>query len=404
MLQATDGRSPLAVCPFDHHDNSTVGDDYYSMYEQLRGQRVSWSPLYGGFWLVADYADARAVLKDHGTFSSASGCFLPDMGYRSVALEQDPPEHDAFRKLFVAGVGRTAVLRYEPELRAMIDRVVGEFAAAGGGDGREAISEKVPVEAIALMYGLSPDAAGRVRELTVETWRRMATEPDAPAVLAEVLLGEAAQRRADPQDDFLTTLTQTEVSGRPLSDAEIANVLVGAVVAGHETTMNASSNLLYELAQNPDLQERLREHPGEIPSTIEECLRHRAPIHLFFRTATHDVSIADAEISSGDKVAVLYAAANRDPSIFSEPDQFMPDRGEGYGHLSFGWGIHRCVGSFLAQTELRILTEALLAAGTIRPDGAAEMKALEGGHHMGFRRLPLKLQRRSGARASSAVV
>ena len=392
MPQTAAGGHTVAVCPFDHHDASVVGDDYYGIYAELRRHPVSWSPHYGGFWIVAGHSDARTVLKDHTTFASASGVFLPDLGFRSVALEQDPPEHALFRKLFVAAVGRAAVLDHESKLREMIRQVVARFAESAGGDARSAISERVPVEAVALMFGLSPETAGRVRELTTEAWKRVATDPNAAAPLAKMLLSEAVSRRTAPREDFLTALTEAMIEGRRLSDDEISNFLVGAVVAGHETTMNASTNLLYELAQDFGLQERLRERPEKIPNAVEECLRHRAPIHLFFRTATRPVALSNVQISPGDKVAVMFASANRDPAVFSQPDCFVPDRDDN-PHLSFGWGIHRCVGSFLAQTELRLSTETLLQAGTLAPDGPPAVGPLEGGHHMGFRTLPLKLVR-----------
>jgi cytochrome P450 len=389
-MTAVDSHSSVARCTFDHHDSGIRGDDYYPIYEQLRTSGVAWSDHSGGFWVVADYDDARAVLKDHSSFSSADGCFLPDMGYRSVALEQDPPEHTLFRKLFVSAVGRGAVVRHEAALEAMIRRIVGEFVAAGGGDAREMISERIPVEAVALMFGLSAPAAARVRELTTEAWKRIATDPNAMAPMTEMLLGEVASRRAEPRDDFLTLLLGADINGRPLTEAEIGNVLVGAVIAGHETTMNASTNLLHELAQNPDLQERLRKQPDEIPAAVEECLRHRAPIHLFFRTATAAVSLRGAQIQPGDKVAVLYASANRDPARFAAAERFDVCRDDN-AHLSFGWGIHRCVGAYLAQTELRLLTRVLLDAAAIVPDGEPKSAPLEGGHHMGFKYLPLKV-------------
>lgn len=384
-------REAAATCPFNHHDSSVRGDAFYSIYDEIRAGGVSWSTHYGGFWLVADYANARVVLKDHRMYSSADGCFLPDAGDRALGLEQDPPEHTPFRKLFTAGVGRPAVARHEGALKEMIDRVVTRFAASGGGDAREEVSEQVPVEAVALMFGLSADVSSRLRELTTNAWRLKASDPDAFGRVGSLLLSEAQARREDPKEDFLTTLVHAEVDGERLDDGQLANFLIGAVVAGHETTMNASTNLLHELSRDVELQERLRRDPSLIPRVIEESLRHRAPIHLFFRTATADGTLGDVAISAGDKVAVLYAGANRDGAKFPDPDAFDPDRAD-VSHMSFGWGVHRCVGSFLAQTELRLLVEALLSAGTWVPDGPVEHAPLEGGHHMGFKHLPLKLQ------------
>src|SRR5438874_6059923 len=130
-------REQLAAgrCPhFDHHDESVRGDAYYAIYDQLRPERVSWSDQWGGFWLLTRYDDVRAALKDHETFSSAQGCFLPMSDFRSLGLESDPPEHGQYRKLWLGLAGRAAVQAAEGKLRDLTRRVVGEFAASGGGD------------------------------------------------------------------------------------------------------------------------------------------------------------------------------------------------------------------------------------------------------------------------------
>lgn len=376
---------------FDHHDESIRGDDYYEIYDRLRDTPVAWSPEHGGFWMVSGYAGARVVLKDHTIFSSAGGCFLPDLGYRNLALEQDPPEHGPFRKLFATMVGRSAVLAHEDAIEEMISRVISAFVAAGSGDARTEICEKIPVESVALMFGLSADTASQVRELTTEAWKRMATDPAAVAPLATLLLLEVAERRRRAQDDFLTELTRAEIDGRPLTDEEIGNVLIGAVIAGHETTMNASTNIILELAQDPELQLRLRNRTELIPNVVDESLRHRAPIHVFFRTVTKDTILEGTPMQAGEKVAVLYASANRDPGRFDEPAVFRPER-EDIAHLAFGWGIHRCVGAFLAQTELRLLIEEMLGHGIFRLTGKPVPAALEGGHHMGFAAVPIRYE------------
>lgn len=384
-------RDGVPTCPFDHQAAPGIGDELYDVYRDLRGHGPVWSDRHGGFWMVTAYDHARAVLKDHGTFSSAQGCFLPDSGYRNLALEQDPPEAAPFRAVFQSAVGRPAVTRYEPQIAAMVRRRVGDFVVAGGGDARAAISETVPVEAICLVLGLPDEVAVRVRRMTTDAWRVMYTDPAALVPISEMLLAEVADRATNPRDDFLTSLTTTEVDGRRLTEEQIGNILVGAVIAGHETTMNASSNLMYELARDPELQQRLRDDRSAVPRVVEESLRHRAPIHMFFRTVTQAVELGGVSMRPGDKVALVYAAANRDPERFDAPDAFTADRDD-IAHLSFGWGVHRCVGSFLAQTELRHVVNALLDAGTLSVD-EVEMAPLTGGAHMGMSRLVLSVGR-----------
>jgi cytochrome P450 len=385
MIDSRDAGRP--TCPFDHQATSVVGDQLYEIYAEARPHGPTWSPHHGGFWMVTSYDGVRSALRDHETFSSAGGCMLPDNGYRNLALEQDPPENAPFRNIFLSAVGRNAVLAHEQQLREMVQTVVAEFVAAGGGDARAQISEKVPVEGICLMLGLSPRSAARVRKLATDAWEVMLTDPAALEPMMTMLMGEVSDRREHPRDDFLTHVTTTEVQGRELTDDQIANILSGAVFAGHETTMNASSNLMAELARDPELQTRLRQHPDEIPQAIEECLRHRAPIHMFFRTVTAETELSGVSMHPGEKVALIFAGANRDPERFPDPDAFLPDR-EDVAHVSFGWGVHRCVGSFLAQTELRLIAQALLDAGdlTLRE---VEMTSLTGGLHMGMKRVEI---------------
>jgi cytochrome P450 len=225
--------------------------------------------------------------------------------------------------------------------------------------------------------------------MTVEAWERMSTDPDALTPLTKVLLAEVDSRRGEDSADFMTTLANAEVFDRPITDEEVGNILVSVIIAGHETTMNASANLMLELAKDPALQARLRDEPEHVPQVVEESLRHRAPVHLFFRTLTQDVTLHGTKMKAGDKVAVLYASANRDPERFPEPDKFDVDR-EDVGHVTFGWGIHRCVGAPLAQAELRMLVLELLRHGEFELAGEVGPAVLEGGHHMGFKSLPIR--------------
>jgi cytochrome P450 len=378
-------------CPhFDHHARDVSGDDYYLLYERMREVPVSWSDANGGFWIVSGYEEVVTALKDHETFCSSQSCFLPPPpGLRFLGLESDPPEHGVFRKLFLPLAGRGAVVAAEDDLRAMTKRIVGEFAAAGGGEAIEQVAEKLPVEGIALMAGLSPDSAAQVRELTVTMFAGLGTDPEATVPLLGMLMGEVQRRRGGEGTDFFSTLGAAEYEGRKLTDDEIGNVLLSVVIAGHETTMNAASNLFVELAASPQLQDRLRDRPELIPAAVEETLRHRSPVHLFFRTATRDAVLGEVQMSAGDKLAVLYASANRDPRRFGGAEEFDLEREGVNTHVAFGTGIHRCVGAPLAQVELRLLTAELLAHGNIELVGEPEISCLEGGHHLGWKKLPV---------------
>ena len=156
--------------------------------------------------------------------------------------------------------------------------------------------------------------------------------------------------------------------------------------------MNGICNLLVDLAQHPEVQDDIRADPDQVRAVVEESLRFRAPVHLFFRTVTKPTRVAGTDMAPGDKVAVVYAAANRDESKFPEPDVFDPHR-EDLGHVAFGFGIHRCVGALLAQIELRLVASAMLAHGAFVLTAEPTPQPLEGGHHMGWQEVNLRFSK-----------
>lgn len=379
---------------FDHHDATLVGDRVYEVYDDMRHCPVAHSNQHGGFWIVTGYDDVKAIESDYETFSSAEGVMFPKFPgqMNSVALEQDPPDHGRFRKHFVDLLGRKNVAAAEPLIRDLTGASISAMAAKGGGDFMEDVAAKLPVEVISQMLGLSPTAASQLRELSEEAWARYGKEQNSAARMIEMLLDEAQKRKAEPRDDFLTTIANAEIDGRPITDEELGNWLQGASLAGHETTMNASGNMMLDLARDHELQERLRADRALIPEAVEESLRLRAPVQNFARKVTRDVEFKGKQFRTGDWVMVIYGAANRDPERFPEPNTHDVDR-EFKNHLTFGWGIHRCAGAHLAQVELRILTETMLDQPAFRLAGEPQFTHMAGGGtFMGLRSLPLTFE------------
>jgi cytochrome P450 len=170
--------------------------------------------------------------------------------------------------------------------------------------------------------------------------------------------GLLQQRRANPQDDFVTALSQTNVEGRPLTDDEILLNCDGMLTGGLETTPLAVSGALVAFAQDPACWQRLREHPELFSSAVEEILRWTSPPGHVLRTAVTDISLGEARIRSGDRVVVWIPSANRDEAVFPDGERFVVDR-DPNPHLSFGGGPHYCVGAVLARLELRSLLTVL---------------------------------------------
>ncbi len=387
---------------YDHH--APVSDRArLDEYAALRACPVAHSGRHGGFHVVSRHDEVVDLLLDWETFSSSSGVFLPDLteGVRTVSLEQDPPHHTATRLLYGRMLSRANINAARDDIRALCRRHIERLAENGGGDFVEEVAHRVPVESIALMVGFSGDVVEQVRYLTEQLWARLTgldhLVDENAAPLSSVFLNELAARRDAPRDDFLTTLTELtpdELNGEPATDRFLVAFLTGSMVAGHETTMNASANLTYELTKDLDLQDRLAADPGLIGGAIDESLRHRSPVQSFVRTATRDTELNGCPVAAGDKVMVVYGAANHDPERWPDPERFDPERNAN-AHLSFGWGIHRCIGAAFAKIELEILFEELLRY-RIEPAGpAVEGAPTSGGAFLGMESLPVTLTHRS---------
>jgi len=351
-----------ATCPFDHRSPDLLGAAKYDVYAGLRERRVQRSDAYGGFWILSQAADVEAALLDHETFSSQrTGVMLPPTPPETVlsGLEHDPPEHGPYRRLFSQAVSRVALKVAEPEIEALTARVVTRFAESGGGDFVTEVGSVLPVEVIALVIGLPPDKATRLREITEVVWANLATDPHCFDPLIALITTEIEARRAQPRDDFLSHLAGLTMLGdRPITDQDVRAVVAGLLIAGHETTMDASANLALQLAREPDLRARVVADATVVPAVVEEVLRLDSPVQNFMRTLTRDVEINGTTMHEDDRVMLIYGSANHDPHVFDHPDTFDPDRAN-LKHYSFGWGLHRCVGAMLAQMELRILCRLL---------------------------------------------
>lgn len=348
---------------FDHHDPEFAPDVAIEVHRALRERgRAAYSRAYGGVWILSHYADVLAALRDHATFSSASGVFFPRAQGtpRFAPLEYDPPEQTRFRELMKPPFGRDEVAAIEARIAAVVRDALASVVARGGGDLVRELCVPLPLAAVSLAVGFSPHAQSRIRELTSNTWARMPTEDSSQGFwpqFAALFQSEIDRVRAAPGDDYLSVLVGETIDGRPVTDDELHVMLVAFAIAGHETSMNTLSHLLWQLARRPDLQDRLRAEPQLMPAAIDETLRLWTPVDHGTRLTTRDVEIGATTIPSGSRVIMLAGAANRDPDVFEDPDEFRLDRGR-VRHVTFGHGIHACLGARLARLEfLAVLRE-----------------------------------------------
>lgn len=334
-------------------------------HEQLADTRkrcpVAHSDQLGGFHLLLRYDDVKSAAMNWKTFSSRPSAVRPATRTRP-ALDWDPPEHTGWRTAINLGVNRTTPGRIENLVREDAGRLIEAFAARGRCDLVAEYAEQVPLQAICHVLGFDQQHKSEIRRLSRELLASV-REPDrlemAGRAFAEFAVAPVLERRGKTGNDFLTLLANAEMDGRPVSVEEIGSIMVGLLLAGHETTVSGLSSLLFEVLRRPEIRDRLIAQPDLIPVAAEEAIRLHPPVFGFYRRATTDVTVHDTKIASGSTVYLCWAAANRDPEKFDNPDDFSLDRPR-ERHLSFGHGVHACPGAPIARMEMLVAVTELL--------------------------------------------
>lgn len=315
-----------------------------------------------GVHLVLRHAEAAAVLRDHRMFS---GAITPDDGSQRILHELELPEHPRVRALLLfTGLARDAVDRHGDAMRA-IWRELAEELPGGKVDlvdrftrpgVRSSFAEVVgiPESDRAMVYGWISDMRHDAATSTPE-FRGRASRASSDAFESYVLEQARRRRRAAKQaDDIFTRLLFVEdADGNALSDSEIVMLVRLLCQAGIGSTSRSLGNLLYELIRVPERYRRVREDRSLVDRAVEESLRHDPPGLTIERVCRRDTRLADAPITHGDMLVVNFGSANRDESVFDDPEAFDLDRARLSEHLSFGRGRHRCVGAPLARLVLR---------------------------------------------------
>ena len=331
--------------------------DQVRAYGELRnGCPVAHSEYLG--WSLLRHDDVAAAAADHVTFSSRVSAHL------SVPSGLDPPEHTPHRRINERYFTPDRMGRLEPDLR----RVAAELIAA--------LPRGVPVELMAslgepyALHAQSTFMGWSAADATLSAWARrnhdakLSGDRAATAAVArefdEYVRNLLALRRAEPADDVITELLGETIGGRPLTEEEIVSV-VRNWTAGELGTIAASvATVAHSLAARPDVQAHLRSTPSDIEAATDELLRITPPLIANRRVTTRPVRVGDRELGPGERVTLLWAAANRDETVFGDPDAFRLDR-DPAANLLYGTGIHACPGAPLARLELRVLAEELLA-------------------------------------------
>lgn len=358
---------------------------------------IGWSEQYGGFWLLTTYEGVLAVAHDRKRYTTTEGIMIPPTGASMpvIPAELDPPEHTPYRKLIMPFFTKPAIASLEPQLRAIVRECIAAFSADGYTDLVRSVAEIVPPLAIGAALGLQPEECTGVRELTGNFLSSAKAGIEAKTAAAKELESWLERlivdRRSHPRDDTLSKLVNARINGEEIPPEIALGMVQLVVVAGHETTVHGIGSMLFRLVTEPGLKDRLLADPTMMRATVHESLRIDPPIIHMARTAVDDHTRSGAQLRRGDKVMLNFGAANRDPAKFPEPFTFDIDRASNQ-HLTFGAGYHRCLGEYLAVTEMLIVLEEILS---VIPDyalsgegGAAAIEWGGGGNTRG----PAKLE------------
>ena len=347
----------------------------YPTYAALRAKApVHWSPLMHS-WVFARYHDVDAILRDHKRFSNdprirqslqARRASPGDLSDPSM-LFLDPPDHTRLRALVSKAFTPHAIEALTPRLGVIMRQLLDQIKTPTGFDLMEAVANPLPVIVIAELLGVPQeeraqfkvwsDQRARILEPTM-TAREREQARDAALALDAYFLTIINARRIEPRDDLISALVAVEESGDTLTEHELLIMLRLLLVAGNETTTNLIGNGMLALLHHPDQMQALRQDPGLMAAAVEELLRYDSPVQVDGRTALEDMEIGGRHITKGQSMTLLLGSANRDPDIFSHPERLDITRDE-TSHISFGRGLHHCLGAPLARLEGRLAFEML---------------------------------------------
>ncbi|MFF4761841.1 cytochrome P450 [Streptomyces sp. NPDC001292] len=397
-----------SACPVHHGYEPFDQDDPFPSYAALRAQEPVMFDKRTGYWVVSRYDDIKAVFEDWETFSSENAqAPVRERGPQARQIMEEggftaysglsarvPPEHTRIRKVAAKAFTPRRFKVLEPEIRANVVRLIEAMLARPErrGDLVRDLAHDLPTITILTLIGADVDKIGTFKRWSdsrsAMTWGDLSDDEQVPHARNLVdywaecrrLVAEAHETAPD---SLVGDMVRMQAEGDPISDHEIASVCYSLLFAGHETTTTLISNALRVLLSHPEQWQRVVEDTGRIPAAVDEVLRYSPSIVGWRRRALRDAEIGGVAIPKGADILLLMGSANRDESRFENGEAFDISRPNAREHLSFGFGIHYCLGNMLAKLQTRIALEevARLAPGLRLADHAA----IHFGRNLSFR-------------------
>jgi cytochrome P450/predicted MFS family arabinose efflux permease len=351
-------------------------DTHWPYFERLRKEdpiHYCRKSEYGAYWSITKYNDIMAVDSNHEVFSSHREITIfdeiKDDTDLPMFIAMDPPKHDAQRKVVSPIVAPANLARMESLIRERAGKILDALPIGETFDWVDKVSIELTTQMLATLFDFPFEER---RKLTY--WSDVTTTVPGPGRLVETVEEQNAaimecldyfirlwneRVNAEPAMDLISMLAHSDAT-RNMGPMEYLGNVILLIVGGNDTTRNTITGSVLALNQNPEQYAKLRAHPELIPSMVSETIRWQTPLAHMRRTATRDFELGGKQIKKGDKVIMWYVSGNRDDSVIENPNSYIIDRERPRQHVSFGFGIHRCVGNRLAEMQLRIIWEEIL--------------------------------------------
>ena len=350
-------------------------DTMWPYFERLRAEdpvHYTAESNYGPYWSITKYNDIMAVDTNHAVFSSEGGITIAsqdgEQGPLPMFIAMDPPKHDEQRKTVNPAVSPFNLARLEPLIRERAAKILDSLPIGEEFDWVDKVSMELTAMTLATLFDMPQEDR---RKLTY--WSDVVT-----AVPGQGLIDTLEQKfaifteyhayftelwnqrvNAEPGNDLISMLAHGPAT-RNMSPREYFGNIVLLTVGGNDTTRNTITGSVLALNQNPDQYAKLRANPDLITSMVSETIRWQTPLPHMRRIATQDIEFQGKQIRKGDKVVMWYVSGNRDETVIERPNDYIIVRARPRQHLSFGFGIHRCVGNRLAELQLTIIWQEIL--------------------------------------------
>lgn len=376
MMQA----SAAARCPFSNASEDFDPfdlSDPFPFYEWARAEAPVFHSAELNYFVVARHADVKAVFEDWQTFSSENAqAPLRPMGEAGKAIMREggftaysglsariPPDHTRIRKIVQGCFGPRRFRAIEPKIHEIVDAAIDAFIARGHCDFFKEFAYDVPALVLFKLVGIPDSDVPRVKSWAVSrallTWGNLTDEEQVPHARNMVEYWNycrqiVARRHQEASDDLPGDLVRLQLEGAEITDDEIAGVLYSVLFAGHETTTTLMANGMRELLLHPESWQALLADRSLIANAVDESLRFSPSIVAWRRRALRDAEVGGVSIPAGSNLLLLLGSANRDETVFEHPDKFDITRKDARNLMSFGYGIHFCLGQQLAKLEFNI--------------------------------------------------